>query len=173
MPHRSSITSSPPSWTIQPVPSQAVDEVVTFINHARSGMFPGRSLTPDDASLFSDSTCFLEARDEKQLIAVIGYIPYNHRFPQFHYDDIQTVEVVRLFVQPWYRRCGLAAALFVELCDRAVAEGVECLYLHTHPFLMGAISFWETRGFEVIQVEDEPIWQTTHMQMLLKSARPA
>jgi GNAT superfamily N-acetyltransferase len=168
MPHRSSIAPLSPTWTIQPVPPHAVDEVVRFINDARSDMFPGRPLAPDNASLLGDETCFLEARDGRQLIAAIGYVPYNHRFPQFDYHDTRTAEVVRLYVQPQYRRCGLAAALFSRLRETAVMEGIGRFYLHTHPFLEGAITFWKGHGFEVVQVEDDPLWQTTHMQMMLK-----
>lgn len=135
-------------------------------------MFPGRSLSPDNASLFVPGTCFLEARHGKNLIATIGYVPYNHRFPQFDYHDVKTVEVVRLYVEPRYRRCGLAAALFAGLLDEAVNAGVRRFYLHTHPFLDGAIRFWEKRGFEVVLVEDEPVWETTHMHMMLKERAP-
>jgi GNAT superfamily N-acetyltransferase len=168
MPDRSCTPRGTPQWTIQPVPPQSIDEVIHFINDARQRMFPGRSLTPDNASLLENGSYFLEARDGKQLIAVIGYVRYNHRFPQFNYQNIRTVEVVRLFVQSPYRRCGLAAAMVEALYDRAVEEGIECFYLHTHPFLEGAIRFWQKRGFEIVQVEDDPIWQTTHMQMMLE-----
>jgi GNAT superfamily N-acetyltransferase len=118
--------------------------------------------------LLGDGTCFLEARNGKQLVAAIGYVPYNHRFPQFDYHDRRTVEVVRLYVQPQYRRCGLAAALFSELRAKAVLEGIGRFYLHTHPFLEGAITFWKKHGFEVVQVEEDPMWQTTHMQRVLE-----
>jgi GNAT superfamily N-acetyltransferase len=168
MPHRSYISHITPPWKIRHVPPHSVDEIVRFINNARKGMFPGRVLSPDNASLLGDGSCFLEARDGKQLIAAIGYVRYNHRFPQFNYHNVRTVEVVRLYVQPSYRRSGLAAALFSALYDRAVEEDIECFYLHTHPFLEGAIEFWQKRGFEIVQVEDDPSWQTTHMQMMLK-----
>lgn len=76
--------------------------------------------------------------------------------------------MVRLFVHPRYRRCGLAAALFAALHDEAVNADVERFYLHTHPFLDGAIKFWEKRGFEIILLEDDPYWETTHMQLMVK-----
>jgi GNAT superfamily N-acetyltransferase len=173
MPHRSCNPQVPPPWTIQPVPPQSVDEVVRFINNARKGMFPGRSLSPDTAVLLGDGSCFLEARDGKDLIAVIGYVRYDNRHPQLNYHNIRTVEIVRLYVQPQYRRCGLAAALFSALYDRAVEEDMDCLYLHTHPFLEGAIRFWEKCGFEIFQVEDDPEWQTTHMEMRRKKNESA
>ncbi|MNP68286.1 hypothetical protein D3C76_1642210 [compost metagenome] len=57
--------------------------------------------------------------------------------------------------------------MFAALRQAAEQAGVECLYLHTHPFLPGAIAFWERQGFVVIDVEQDPVWQTTHMQLRL------
>lgn len=169
MQHRSSPTL--PTYTIQPVSPNAIDEVVNFINDARNDMFHNHSLTPDTENLLGTGSYFLEARDGKHLIAIIGYVPYNHRFPQFNYHDVRTVEVVRLYVLPRYRRCGLAANLFTALYERAMKEGVECFYLHTHPFLPDAIRFWEKRGFEIVQVDEDPVWRTTHMQLMLKTTQ--
>lgn len=80
----------------------------------------------------------------------------------------KTVEVLRLFVLPRYRRHGLAAALFRSLRDHALASGVQCMYLHTHPFLPGAIRFWEKQGFEIAHVDHEDqVWRTHHMSLML------
>jgi GNAT superfamily N-acetyltransferase len=80
------------------------------------------------------------------------------------------VEVLRLFVLPQYRRHGLAASLFQALKDHAIASGVHFMYLHTHPFLPGAIRFWEKQGFNVVRVDEEDkVWQTHHMQMMLEA----
>jgi hypothetical protein len=38
------------------------------------------------------------------------------------------------------------------------------LYLHTHPFLPGALGFWERQGFRIVDVESDPVWRTTHME---------
>nr|WP_314526335.1 hypothetical protein [uncultured Pseudomonas sp.] len=46
----------------------------------------------------------------------------------------------------------------------AVQAGVEVISLHTHLFLPGAIDFWRKREFQVIAVDADPQWQTTHMQ---------
>ncbi|KAH7083384.1 acetyltransferase [Paraphoma chrysanthemicola] len=167
MPHH----SSTPSWSIQPVSHNNATEVVDFINHARAGMFPNRSLAPDNTALLGPGSYFLEARDGAELIAAIGYVPYNHRFSQFDYRDVLTVEVVRLYVVPEYRRFGLAAALFSVLSKKAKKECIGRFYLHTHPFLPGAIRFWEKHGFEVVQVEEDPVWRTTHMQMKIGKGR--
>ncbi|MHC6225211.1 GNAT family N-acetyltransferase [Pseudomonas sp. X10] len=160
--------------TLEPVAAGAIDEVVAFVNDARRELFPmlANAPMPDDLARFREvyvegGGCFLVARDQGQLIAAIGYLPYDHRFAQLDYRDRRVVEVVRLFVLPRYRRGGLAAALFTALREQAKRQGIECLYLHTHPFLPGAVAFWQKQGFEVVDVEDDPLWRTTHMQLML------
>lgn len=160
-----------PHWTVQPPSHDSVSEVVAFIDSARRGLFPmlADSPLPKDLAHFAQTYLegeghFLEARDQGRLIAGIGYLPYDHRFAQLDYHGRRVVEVVRLFVLPEYRRHGLAAALFAALCEHARASAVECLYLHTHPFLPGAIRFWERQGFAVIDVENDPVRRTTHME---------
>lgn len=164
------------SPALSPVNPDEIDAVVSFINAARGELFPmlASAPIPDDLARFRDVYvdglgCFLAAWDEGRLVAVIGYLPYNHRFAQLEYRQSRVVEVVRLFVLPQYRRGGLAARLFAALREQAQGEGVECLYLHTHPFLPGAITFWEKQGFEIVAVEADPLWQTTHMQLWLNS----
>ncbi|WP_060510970.1 GNAT family N-acetyltransferase [Pseudomonas sp. NBRC 111124] len=160
-----------PHWTVQPPSHDSVSEVVAFIDSARRRLFPmlADSPLPKDLAHFAQTYLegegqFLEARDQGRLIAGIGYLPYDHRFAQLDYHGRRVVEVVRLFVLPEYRRHGLAAALFAALREHARAAAVECLYLHTHPFLPGAIRFWERQGFAVIDVENDPVWRTTHME---------
>ena len=168
----SSLTS-PPSWHIQPVTPATINETVTFINNARRAMFPKLcAQLNDDVARWVLSGHFLIARDGEEMIATIGYVPYDHRFPRLDYKNVKTVEVVRLYVLPQYRRCGLAAKLFAELRRRAVDDGVACLYLHTHPFLPGAIAFWEKQGFVVTCTEEDEVWQTTHMEVVVGGVAP-
>lgn len=159
-------------WTIEAVQAEQITEVVAFVMQARAQMFPklNDSGMPADLRDFAQvyrpggGACFLQARRDGRLLAVMGYVPYDHRFAQLDYHGRCTVEVVRLFVEPQWRRAGLAAALSAALMQDAVQAGVQVLYLHTHPFLPGAIRFWEKQGFEVVDIEDDPLWQTTHMQ---------
>ncbi|MEN5037304.1 GNAT family N-acetyltransferase [Pseudomonas sp. TWI929] len=164
-----------PNWTLQPVAHDAIAEVLAFVDSARRELFPmlAKAPLPRDLAHFAETYldgagCFLGARDGGRLVAVIGYLPYDHRFAQLDYHAGQVVEVVRLFVLPAYRRHGLAGTLFSALRERAVQAGIDCLYLHTHPFLPGAIAFWERQGFTVVDVEQDPVWQTTHMQLQLR-----
>jgi GNAT superfamily N-acetyltransferase len=158
-------------WTIEAVTPSTVNQVVTFINNARHDMFPTlHTQLEDDVARWIQSGRFFAARDvtSKELIATIGFVPYNHRFPSLDYRDLRTVEVVRLYVLPQYRRGGIGARLFEELRGKAEEQGVQRLYLHTHPFLPGAVKFWEKRGFQVVSVEKDEVWKTTHMEMLVR-----
>ncbi|WP_036986901.1 GNAT family N-acetyltransferase [Pseudomonas sp. URMO17WK12:I4] len=155
------------------------DEAIRFVMKARAEIFPmlDGSVLPDDLQRFAETYvqgeagAFWLARCASEIVAAVGYLPYDHRFAQLDYRGVRTVEIVRLFVAPAFRRSGLAARLCSELREYAIAQGVEVLYLHTHPFLSGAVRFWERQGFTVTDVESDPVWQTTHMQCWLTDLR--
>lgn len=157
---------------ITEVQPHEIPEVMDFVMQARAGMFPmlDAAAMPDDLQHFANNYLnarygrFLIARQGDRLLGSIGYLPYDGRFSQLDYQGLEVVEVVRLFIDPAVRRLGLAGRLFAALKTAAVAQGLEVLYLHTHPFLPGAIAFWQRQGFVIVDVEDHPLWQTTHMQ---------
>ncbi|MCQ3033115.1 GNAT family N-acetyltransferase [Pseudomonas syringae] len=154
------------------VEPQDIPAVVDFVLQARAEIFPKLDLAgmPADLAKFAQVYSeegggrFLIARSQGEIVAAIGYLPYDGRFPQLEYEQRKVVEIVRLFVIPEFRRSGLATTIFLALKARAVEQGVDVLYLHTHPFLPGAIGFWERQGFRVVDVESDPVWQTTHME---------
>ncbi|KAK1522365.1 acetyltransferase [Colletotrichum costaricense] len=107
---------------------------------------------------------FIVARSKNRIIATVGYQHYDYRFPHLTLLPDGVVEVVRLFVVPTWRRGGLASRLVSALEKAAREAGLKQLYLHTHPFLPGAIKFWERQGFVVLDIDrDDAVWQTTHM----------
>lgn len=154
------------------VEPQDIPAVVDFVLHARAEIFPmlDASVMPADLAQFAQVYSeagggrFLIARSGAEIVAAIGYLPYDGRFPQLDYGQRKVVEIVRLFVIPEFRRSGLATRIYLSLKAFARLQGVEVLYLHTHPFLPGAIGFWQRLGFEVVDVENDPVWQTTHME---------
>ncbi|RMQ50835.1 Acetyltransferase [Pseudomonas cichorii] len=160
--------------TISEVQPADIHATIDFVMRARGEIFPmlDAAVLPADLAdfervyLHADSGKFLIARCAGEIIAAIGYLPYDHRFAQLDYTGRSTVEIMRLFVSHPFRGAGLAGRLYAALKTQAVAHGVEVLYLHTHPFLPGAIRFWEKQGFVTVDVEDDPLWQTTHMQCL-------
>ncbi|WP_322846880.1 GNAT family N-acetyltransferase [Pseudomonas sp. B33.4] len=159
---------------IQAVSEADIAQVLDFVLKARAELFPKLSATgmPDDLARFAEvylhgAGRFLIARQAGQIVASIGYLPYDRRFPHLVYPDRTVVEVVRLFVLPAQRRSGLAGALYRSLKDLALANAVDVIYLHTHPFLPGAIAFWQRQGFEIIDVDADPVWQTIHMHSVM------
>ena len=146
--------------------------VTAFLAQARRETFPWLDGTPLPADLadfrgrylHDPRAQFVVARVGAEVVGGIGYLPYDHRFAQLDYRGQAAVEVVRLFVAPAWRRNGLASRLYQALRDLALENQVTLLYLHTHPFLPGAIGFWERQGFVITDVEDDPVWHTTHME---------
>ncbi|KAF4468477.1 GNAT family acetyltransferase [Fusarium albosuccineum] len=167
------------AFTIQPATPDEIPAIVDFVMTARADMFPmldqtsHKQLAERELVSFQQTyldhpeAAFLTARADGRLIATIGYVPYDHRFPQLEIEHKRVVEVIRLYVDPSWRRAGLASKLHAALEQTAHRAGIEQLYLHTHPFLPGAIRFWERQGFSIIQIEDDPVWHTTHMSRFL------
>ncbi|CAM3237717.1 GNAT family N-acetyltransferase [Pseudomonas floridensis] len=158
--------------TINEVAHADIPEVIDFVMRARAEIFPmmDTSVVPADLAAFDqvylkgERGKFLIARKEGEIVAAVGYLPFDHRFAQLDYTGRDTVEIVRLYVMPDFRGDGLASRLCEALWVHADASGIEVLYLHTHPFLPGAIRFWEKQGFTVTDVETDPVWKTTHME---------
>ena len=161
---------------IIPAHGHDIAAVVDFVMRARAQTFPllASADMPHDLQHFArvygeeGEGRFLIARRGGDIVAAVGYLPYDHRFAQLDYASGRVVEVVRLFVHPDWRRSGLATTICDALKACARQQGVDVLYLHTHPFLPGAIGFWQRQGFCVTDVEDDPVWQTTHMECRLQ-----
>lgn len=152
--------------------STSTDEAVAFAHRAWRELFAERTASPGmpaDLANFAATycragACFVLARaPEGEVIGSIAYRPYDGRFAALDVAPEGCAEVVRLYVLPQLRRAGLGSTLFQRLQQQALACGVRQLYLHTHPFLPGAIGFWERQGFHTLLAEAEPVWQTHHM----------
>lgn len=132
-------------------------EIFPMLNEASHAQTANRELASFQQTYLDhpDRALFV-ARASGILIATITYVAYDYRFPQLSLGHERVVEVVRLYVEPSWRRAGMASRLFGAVANKARQVGIEMLYLHTHPFLPGAIGFWERQGFEV---DDDPIWR--------------
>lgn len=105
--------------------------------------------------------CFIVVKDLEGIIGTIAYRAYDGRFDL----DIATsaVEVVKLFVLPEYRRQGIATKLCQLLFEHGKQKGMETFYLHTHPFLPAAETFWRLQGFKLVKREWLKTYDTIHM----------
>ncbi|WP_151799871.1 GNAT family N-acetyltransferase [Acinetobacter nosocomialis] len=149
------------------------EPAVEFALYTRQLLFPEiyHGQIPKDLQNFGQSYvkdslgCFITVKDQNRIIGTIAYRAYDHRF------DLNlptnTVEVVKLFVLPEYRRKGIATQLCDMLFSHAKNNANTTLYLHTHPFLPAAEEFWALQGFEVIQREWIDTYDTIHMSKSL------
>lgn len=168
--------TSTEAYSIQPV--QDLSQVQDFLQQARLSMFAGR-IKPDE--LPADLRDFKRVYDSgngRMLMALdatgkvqatVACRDYDDRFEQLHFVQQKVVEVVRLFVAPELRRSGLGSVMVNEIRQHAQDCEVDVLYLHTHPFLPGALEFWQAHEFAVMARDADPLWQTIHMQRDLKA----
>ncbi|GKT44373.1 uncharacterized protein ColSpa_04554 [Colletotrichum spaethianum] len=168
-------------FNIKPATAGDTAEIMELSKKARAEMFPHLSQewraqkAEHDLAVFQQTFidqpqgAFLIARSGNKLVATVGYQHYDYRFPAFHLNNEGVVEVVRLYVDPDWRRGGLASKMVAVLVQIAKESGLKQLYLHTHPFLPGAIKFWERQGFTLLWVDvEDHVWQTTHMSRRLE-----
>ncbi|MGL4585115.1 MAG: GNAT family N-acetyltransferase [Flavobacterium sp.] len=161
---------------ISKVDESQAEHIKEYVKAFRIGLFPmlDPAKVPQDITAFtttyitSDTGTFLQAKDSSgNIIGVIGMMPYDYRFDYLDYKDKKTVEVARLFVEPPYRRTGLATRLFNALLEVAQQKGIDMLYLHTHPFLTGAFEYWQKQGFKLITTSIDGDFTTLHMDRLV------
>lgn len=146
---------------------------VEFALYTRQLLFPEiyHGQIPKDLQNFEQSYvkdplgCFITVKDKNRIVGTIAYWAYDHRFDLNLPSN--TVEVVKLFVLPEYRRKGIATQLCNMLFSHAKNRAITTLYLHTHPFLPAAEEFWTLQGFEVIQREWIDTYDTIHMSKSL------
>lgn len=149
------------------------DSAVEFALYTRQQLFPEiyHGHVPKDLQNFEQYYvhdplgCFITVKDQNRIIGTIAYRAYDHRFDLNLPSN--TVEVVKLFVLPEYRRKGIATKLCDMLFSHAKNNRITSLYLHTHPFLPAAEEFWTLQGFKVIQREWIDTYDTIHMSKYL------
>lgn len=163
---------------IREIKKDEIDSLVAYVKEFRKQLFPmlDHSQVPKDLSCFEDSYldnplgCFLEAINQQgEPVGVIGMSAYNHRFDYLNYANFKVVEVARLYVEPAYRRNGIATKLVDQLEQTAKLRGIDLLYLHTHPFLKGAVEFWQRCGFRQTLTKHESGFVTIHMEKRIKT----
>ena len=163
-------------YSIRKVQADERDQIVEFMMRVRKEIFPmlTQDELPPDLLYFNkyymeqnDAAIFAAFFEDGTVIGTIAITPYDGRFVQLDrfYHHSKTAEIVKCYVDRNYRRFGLGSILFDEALQFCKQAGYETLYLHTHPFLPGAIPFWKSKGFEERLAEDDPIWNTLHMDV--------
>ncbi|MCJ7842511.1 GNAT family N-acetyltransferase [Lederbergia sp. NSJ-179] len=165
-------------YTIKKVQEDESPQVIDFMMSIRSEIFPMLSKDQLPPDLLHFQSFYLQRKNaivyaaysqSRQVLGTIGVCPYDDRFSQLQtfYGDWSTAEIVKCYVDPQARRLGIGTRLFQEALQFCCDVGYQKLYLHTHLFLPGALSFWKTKGFAERWAEDDPVWQTVHLDMEL------
>lgn len=163
-------------YKITTVPFSRTKETISYVLRTRRELFPMITDGSIPEDLWHFEMCYLEnhtadfliATDyQDRIVGTIGMRPYDHRFDHLHYKGINTVEVVKLYVDPLMRKKGLGTQLFQALKEQTFRKGTEIMYLHTHLFLKGAVEFWIKQGFVWVYQDEDPVYQTIHMECTL------
>lgn len=150
------------------------DQVIEFVTKMRNELFPMlcQNELPPDLLHFEQyyiqperSAFFAAFSVDGTVLGTIAVCSYDDRFSQLKgcYNVVKTAEIVRCYIDSNCRRAGIGTALFKQATSFSRAAGYETLYLHTHPFLPGAIPFWKAQGFVERCADADPVWNTLHM----------
>lgn len=166
-------------YLIREVQEEDSIHVIEFMMRIRKEVFPMLSQElPPDLLQFNEhyikpnnAAIFAAFFEDGTVLGTIGICQYDGRFKQLeeHYNHSRTAEIVKCYIAPEYRRLGVGSLLFNRALRFCEVAGYEKVYLHTHPFLPGAVPFWKSRGFEERLKEDDPVWNTLHMDRQLRS----
>ncbi|UGB32008.1 GNAT family N-acetyltransferase [Metabacillus sp. B2-18] len=161
-------------YTIHRLQQGEYSHIIEFVMKMRQELFPmlkGEEL-PQDLLNFEKSyiqtknaAFFYVVSEDGEIIGSVGVTPYDGRFQQLKdvYHLSNSAEIVKCYIDSNYRRLGIGTALSKMATSYSKKSGYRSLYLHTHPFLPGAIPFWKSQGYKEILAEDDPVWQTLHM----------
>jgi GNAT superfamily N-acetyltransferase len=163
-----------PFYRIVKVQKSDSAKVVAFLKAMRKELFPNlvQDCLPLDIQHFNsyymdqkDSGLYAAMTEDGIVLGTIGFLPYDDRFKQLSplYNQTKTTEVVRCYIDPNYRRLGIGTALYTTVLNNIRTAGYQKVYLHTHLFLPGGASFWKSQGFVERLAENDPDWQTVHM----------
>ncbi|MBD2699841.1 GNAT family N-acetyltransferase [Spirosoma sp. BT702] len=161
--------------TLREVKDDNTEYIVQYINSYRKILYPMLgNKSPYDLINFNKVyindplASFILAEYENGAIAgTIGFVPYDNRFQQIKNDNVKTVEIVKLYVEPNIRNLGIGKRLVNFAIQKAIDLNYKVIYLHTHPFLKGAVDFWKKNGFTVIDIECNSDMTIIHMQRLI------
>jgi len=163
--------------TIRKVGKAEYNQVVEFVMRLRKEIFPMLNhdqlpldlLHFDQYYLDTEKSAFFAAFSEDgSVLGTIGVLPYDGRFEKLEHDDsAQTAEIIKCYIDPNYRRLGIGTELVKEATRFSRHVGYRMNYLHTHPFLPGAVPFWEAQGYGIRLVETHSVWKTIHMDRQL------
>ncbi|WP_226527540.1 GNAT family N-acetyltransferase [Metabacillus niabensis] len=158
---------------IREVRTSEVEKVSQFLLKTMGDVYPFqigeaslRDLTDMESLYINRSKAtILAAFSKGEVIGTIALRPYDGRISLLkdRYDLDQTCEIIKCYVDKNARRQGVGTLLYEAIERYSNKAGYKMMYLHTHKFLPGGLSFWRKKGFvETLDEFDE--WQTVHFE---------
>ncbi|RFU65198.1 GNAT family N-acetyltransferase [Peribacillus glennii] len=95
-----------------------------------------------------DGVELIVAEVDGQVVGSVALFPAKSDAYEGQVDELDYPEIRMLAVAPEARRKGAAKALVSECIRRAEAKGFTSIGLHTGQFMEGAMSLYETMGFQ-------------------------
>ncbi|WP_100405209.1 GNAT family N-acetyltransferase [Bacillus solitudinis] len=149
-----------------------IEQVSTFLLATMEEVYPfplsdasRRDLSEMEALFIKrEKATIITAYISGQVVGTIAVRPYDGRIGvlenRYHLET--TCELIKCYVDKQLRQKGVGSLLFesaVQFCKQA---NYTTMYLHTHRFLPGGLTFWKKKGFQLI-VEESQL-ETVHME---------
>ncbi len=169
-----------PFMDIREVRKCEVEKVSQFLLKTMEDVYPFqigdasmRDLTDMESLYINRSKAtILAAFSKGKVVGTIALRPYDGRISLLRdrYELVQTCEIIKCYVDKNARRQGIGTRLYEAIERYSNIAGYKMMYLHTHKFLPGGLSFWRKKGFdETLDEFDE--WQTVHFEKEITSTK--
>ncbi|MFC0558889.1 GNAT family N-acetyltransferase [Halalkalibacter alkalisediminis] len=158
---------------IREVKTEDINAVSTFILATMQEVYPfplskaSRNDLDDMEKLFinrRDATIMAAFLNDK-VVGTIAVRPYDGRIVSLkdRYQLATTCEIIKCYVDQHVRQQGIGSLLFERTVDYCKQKNYKTMYLHTHRFLPGGLTFWRKKGFQII-LDERGSLQTVHME---------
>ncbi|WP_066186560.1 GNAT family N-acetyltransferase [Gracilibacillus timonensis] len=158
---------------IREVQPDDIKAVSTFIQRTMEEVYPfpltdasKRDLVEIETLFLTPSnTAMIAAFSDQEVVGTIAIRPYDGRITALdsRYDDENTCEIIKCYVKPDRRQQGIGSLLFQQALTFCRQSHYSIMYLHTHRFLPGGLTFWKKKGFALVLAEEGEL-ETVHLE---------
>ncbi|GAB2565570.1 GNAT family N-acetyltransferase [Gracilibacillus alcaliphilus] len=158
---------------IHEVRQKEIEAVSAFLHKTMTEVYPFplslaslRDLSEmENLFLIPSRTTMIAAFLDGEVVGTIAVRPYDGRITLLdkRYHLATTCEIIKCYVKQDLRQQGIGSRLFQQARSFCKKAAYSMMYLHTHRFLPGGLSFWEKQGFSLI-VDEQGDLETVHLE---------
>ncbi|WP_332696929.1 GNAT family N-acetyltransferase [Halalkalibacter lacteus] len=158
---------------VREVKKEEIQPVSQFLLKTMGEVYPFPLSEASMRDLNEMATLFIKRKDATILAAflngkVVGTIavrPYDGRITSLgnRYNLQTTCEIIKCYVDKDSRKQGIGTLLLEAAIDFCKQARYSTIYLHTHRFLPGGLTFWKKKGFQ-ITLDEQGELETIHME---------